>query len=226
VGGATPGFAPEGIFPVLETFKKLPEKRQTAILNAAAHVFAKKGYYRANVSDICRRARISNGALYKYFKNKEDVFLATLHRTMDLVAKGEARYLPVSKPVFDLVYDLLEEVEAFAKEHADYIIIYLDLASPSMKAFSDRVSERMESSSRDFWMKIIEEGKRRGEIDRGLSSRIAAYALDNHVMLFMFSCVSPHYARRFDSYFAEEGKELKREERKRQLVESVRRLLT
>ncbi len=211
---------------MLETYKKLPKKKQIAILNAAAHVFATKGYYRANVSDICRRARISNGALYKYFKNKEDVYVATLHRTIDLIAEGQAKHLSIVKPVYELIYDLLAEVEAFARENPNYIVIYLDLGSPSMKAFSDSVSERMERPSRDFWVRIIEEGKRRGEVDKRLSSKIAAYALDNHVMLFMFSCVSPHYARRFNSYFTEEGKDLKSEDRKRLIIESIRRLLT
>jgi AcrR family transcriptional regulator len=210
---------------VLETYKKLPKRKQTAILNAAAHVFATKGYYRANVSDICRRARISNGALYKYFKNKEDVYVTTLHRMIDLLAEGQARYLPVAKPVCDLIYDLLTEVEAFAKDHPNDIIIYLDLGSPSMKSFSERVSERIERPSRDFWVRIIEEGKQRGEVDRSLNSESAAYDLDNHVMLFMFSCVSPHYARRFNSYFAREGGNLESRETKRLIMESIRRLL-
>lgn len=211
---------------MLETYKKLPKKKQTAILNAAAHVFATKGYYRANVSDICGMARISNGALYKYFKNKEDVYVATLHRTIDLIAEGQARYWPVAKPVCDLIHDLLTEVETFARDHPNYIVIYLDLGSPSMKSFSDSVSERMERPSRDFWVRIIEEGKQRGEVDKSLNSESAAYDLDNHVMLFMFSCVSPHYARRFNSYFARKGENLESSEIKRLIMESVRRLLT
>jgi AcrR family transcriptional regulator len=211
---------------VLETYKRLPKKKQTAILNAAAHVFATRGYYRANVSDICREARISNGALYKYFKNKEDVYLAALHRTIDLIGEAQARYLPVTKPVLELLYELLTEVETFASENPDYIVIYLDLGSPSMKAFSGPVSERMERPSRDFWVRIIEEGKQRGEVGKDLNSEIAAYELDNHVMLFMFSCVSPHYARRFNSYFAKEGTELESEEMKGLIIEAIRRILT
>ncbi len=209
-----------------ETFKRLPEKKRIGILNAAAHVFATKGYYRANVSDICRRARISNGALYKYFKNKEDVYVATLNRTIDLIAEEQARYLPVSKPVLDLIQDLLTKVEAFAKEHPNYIVIYLDLGSPSMKSFSESVSERMERPSRDFWVRIIEEGKRRGEVEKSLKSESAAYDIDNQIMLFMFSRVSPHYARRFNSYFAKQGNKLSSEETKRVIIESIRRLLT
>jgi TetR/AcrR family transcriptional regulator len=211
---------------MLETFKKLPPKKQTSILNAAAHVFSAKGYYRANVSDICRRARISNGALYKYFKNKEDVYLAALDRTADLISEGQARHLPISKSIYDVIYDLLLDVEAFAGTHPNYIVIYLDLGSPSMKNFSDSFSDRIERPSRDFWVAVVEEGKRRGEVAKGLRSEIAAYAIDNHVMLFMFSCVSLHYARRFNSYFAHQGKDLTKDEKRRLVIESIRRLLT
>jgi AcrR family transcriptional regulator len=211
---------------MLETFKKLPAKKQISILNAAAHVFATKGYYRANVSDICKRARISNGALYKYFRNKEDVYVSTLNRTIDLFVRGQARYLPVTRSAYDVIHDLLADVEVLARESPEYIVIYLDLGSPSMKGFSAAVSEGIERPSRDFWVAIVEEAKRRGEIDRRLSSEIAAYAIDNHVMLYMFSCVSPHYARRFKSYFAGEGKDPTSEEKRRLVIESIRRLLS
>jgi AcrR family transcriptional regulator len=210
---------------MLDTFKKLPEKKQITILNAAAHVFAEKGYYRANVSDICDRAGISNGALYKYFRNKEDVYVATLHRTIDLIAEGQARYLPVGKPVLELIYDILTEVETFAEVHPNYIVIYLDLGSPSLRSFSEPVSERMERPSRDFWVRIIEEGKQRGEVNKELNSESAAYDLDNHIMLFMFSCVSPHYARRFNSYFTKGGQSLQREDVKKLIINSIGRLL-
>ena len=209
-----------------ETFKKLPEKKQTQILNAAARVFARKGYDRANVSDICRKARISNGALYKYFRNKEEVYLATLHRMVGLFSETQAKYLPVNKSIYEVIHDMLKEVESFAQSHSDYIVIYLDLGSPSMKRFSDAVSERIERPSRDFWVKLVEEGKRRGEVDTKLNSEIAAYAVDNHSMLFMFSCVSPHYGRRFDSYFAPEAKKIEPKDKKQLTIESIRKLLT
>ncbi len=95
-----------------------------------------------------------------------------------------------------------------------------------MKKFSDAMSERIEASSRDAWIQLAEAGQRRGEIDRRLESRMAAYAIDNHVMLFMFSCVSPHYSRRIDSYFAAHRGSLSKEEKRRIIIESLRRLLS
>ncbi len=51
--------------------------RQTraSLLEAAREVFREQGYYSASVSEICRRSRMSQGAFYQYFKNKEQALL-------------------------------------------------------------------------------------------------------------------------------------------------------
>ena len=103
---------------MLKTFKNLPEKKQNAILNAAARVFATKGYYRANVADICKRARISNGALYKYFKNKEAVYVSVLDRVVELFARVEQAHSDITKSVFVVLYDILQEAKVRAKTDA------------------------------------------------------------------------------------------------------------
>jgi len=209
-----------------DTFKKLPEKKQTQILDAAAHVFARKGYDAANVSDICKKARISNGALYKYFKNKEDLFATTLRRVGELFESMEVQYGAVRKSVYDVLLDILKDVIDVTSKHPDYIALYLELGSPSMKHFSQLLSHRLEEPTRDFWVDLVEEGKKRGEIDKELSSRVAAYSIDNHVMTFMFSLVSPHYLRRFECYLSTELKDPSKEEKARLTIRSLKRLLT
>lgn len=51
---------------------KAEKKKQ--ILEAALEVFIAKGYHNVNVSDIARQAGISKGALYIYFKSREELF--------------------------------------------------------------------------------------------------------------------------------------------------------
>ncbi len=209
-----------------DTFKKLPEKRRAQILDAAAYVFARKGYAAANVSAICKKARISNGALYKYFKNKEDLFATTLSRIGVLFASIGGQYGAIRKSVYDVLNDILKDVIDLTSQNQDYIALYLELGSPSMKHFSQLLSHPLEEPARDFWVYLVEEGKKRGEIDKKLSSRMAAYSVDNHVMTFMFSLVSPHYLRRFESYFSTELKDLSDEEKARMTIRSLKRLLT
>ena len=51
-------------------------KKRYQIIEAAAQVFAKKGYSGAVVADIALVARVGKGTVYEYFDSKEDLFFA------------------------------------------------------------------------------------------------------------------------------------------------------
>lgn len=60
--------------------RALVRERQQQILQAAAAVFAEKGFAHATIRDIARAAGVSEGSIYLYFKNKQDL-LVHLPRT-------------------------------------------------------------------------------------------------------------------------------------------------
>lgn len=48
------------------------------ILAAAIELFSEKGYHNVSMHEIAERAEFSIGTLYKYFKNKEDLYKALM----------------------------------------------------------------------------------------------------------------------------------------------------
>lgn len=50
-------------------------ERQKQILDAAARVFSEKGFAHATIRDIARAAGVSDGTIYLYFKNKQDLLV-------------------------------------------------------------------------------------------------------------------------------------------------------
>jgi AcrR family transcriptional regulator len=56
------------------------EHTRSLLLDAAEEVFAEKGFMPATLDDIAKAAGYSKGAIYKYFSNKEDLFLAATDR--------------------------------------------------------------------------------------------------------------------------------------------------
>lgn len=55
---------------------KQKAKRKDQIIEAAAQIFAQKGYSGAIMADIAIQANIGKGTIYEYFKSKEDLFFA------------------------------------------------------------------------------------------------------------------------------------------------------
>ena len=57
------------------------EDRRTAILDAARHEFARKGFRGAGTADIAARCGCSEPMLYKHFASKQELFAAVLTHT-------------------------------------------------------------------------------------------------------------------------------------------------
>jgi len=58
--------------------RKLTDSKRQAILKAAAAVFAQKGFHGTLVDAVAARAGIGKGTVYRYFRNKEDLFFSIL----------------------------------------------------------------------------------------------------------------------------------------------------
>jgi AcrR family transcriptional regulator len=59
-------------------FRRRKAERPAEITRAALATFAEKGYEGTRVSDVARRAGISKGLLYRYFRTKEELFKAVI----------------------------------------------------------------------------------------------------------------------------------------------------
>ncbi len=59
-------------------FRRRKEDRPQEITAAALAAFAEKGYAATRVDDVARRAGVSKGLLYLYFKTKEELFKAVI----------------------------------------------------------------------------------------------------------------------------------------------------
>lgn len=56
------------------------EERRRQILDAAAVVFAKRGYHRARTREIAQQAGVAEGTIYRHFKSKEDLLISLVAR--------------------------------------------------------------------------------------------------------------------------------------------------
>lgn len=65
----------------------LAQRRRQQILDAARECFRERGFRQTTIEEICAEARISPGALYRYFDSKTDIIAAI---ALDARAEAEA----------------------------------------------------------------------------------------------------------------------------------------
>ncbi|MGB0916238.1 MAG: TetR/AcrR family transcriptional regulator [Flavobacteriales bacterium] len=80
-----------------EQFAEIREERKHQILDAALHVFAEDSYHGASISAVARRAGISKGLIYNYFKSKEEILISLVVDVFDEVM--EQLDLNLDKPL-------------------------------------------------------------------------------------------------------------------------------
>jgi len=89
---------------------ELIEKRRAQIVAAATRLFASQGYFRTTIKDIAGLAGISQGGIYQYVSEKEDVLLLVLFDVLDTYA----REVPVA---IDGIADPLERCIAAVRTY-------------------------------------------------------------------------------------------------------------
>lgn len=64
--------------------ERLKQEREERILEAAAAVFADKGFHQATIRDIAELADVADGTIYNYFDNKFDLLVGLMARIAEL----------------------------------------------------------------------------------------------------------------------------------------------
>ena len=98
--------------------------RRDQILAAAVRCVAREGFHKTTMADVIREADLSAGAVYLYFRGKDDIIRALAERSIGrvahvLVAMQEQQ--PVVRPE-DALQAALEELLSTAGEAADDLL--------------------------------------------------------------------------------------------------------
>ena len=99
------------------------EETRKALIAAGRHLFARHGYAGVSIEDVVVRARVTRGALYHHFADKQDLFRAILEAVeTDLVDEVRRALEEVSDPWQSLVSGLQAFLTAATKPAALRIV--------------------------------------------------------------------------------------------------------
>lgn len=179
------------------TFDNISPEKRSRILKAATNEFAVNGFENANINTIAKKAEVSVGSLYKYFENKQDLFLTVIHHS---IAKMEdlLNGLAVSnEDILVKVEKIIREIQSFSKENAVLLKLYNAMTAENNPRLASQFAYEMEAITARIYRLAIEEGKKNGDVREDLDSAYAAFMIDNLFMSLQFSYSCDYYKERF-----------------------------
>ena len=130
---------------------KAPEERRREILAAAAVVFAEQGYRCTDMDRIAEQAGVGKGTVYRFFTNKETLFMATVEAAVDDLSAyvnsaveqledpleqlrlGISRYLEFFECNPGTVELFIQERSEFRRESKPMYFVYQDIHGEAWK---------------------------------------------------------------------------------------------
>ncbi len=105
------------------------------LLEAAARVFARKGYSGASVGDIAVEAGYTHGAVYSQFRNKQDLYYALYEQTTNRRAEQIAEvFLSADGSLRERMRVVTDWSMADLREHPEWFLLHMEFLFAAARA--------------------------------------------------------------------------------------------
>jgi AcrR family transcriptional regulator len=130
------------------------------IIHAALDVFSVQGYSKASIRDIAKKAGISVGGIYLYFRNKEELYRNLINEGRRDVGARIATTVQEAKSATQALSNFLAIHLEFARKHRDFILLHL---REHGFAFGMNEKKQFFKTQRELIEKILIRGMQAGE---------------------------------------------------------------
>jgi AcrR family transcriptional regulator len=143
------------------------ERRREAILKSARRDFMKKGFKSVTVDSIAQRAQLSKGAIYLYFKSKEEIYAQVLIRDIEKFHDRVADIFHGGDTASEVLVRFAQiYTEFFLNERELFRILMTFMVQPNPQNISEQINDhiiRTTNKTIGIIEKIFQNGIENGE---------------------------------------------------------------
>jgi len=165
----------------------LVRRRRLEIIQAARKVFARYGYRRARVEQVCEALGVGKGTVYRYFGTKKALFMAVANWGMEKLVEDILRHTTKAKHPLEKIECAVRAYLEFFDTHWDIIEIFQqergefrDEFKPTYLVYRDANIGRMEVVLRDA-------------ISRGIVRPMDAAGASRLLSELLYGIIQTHY---------------------------------
>lgn len=189
---------------ILEAFNRISEEKRNRIFDAAINEFAEHGFESTNINNIAQNAGVSIGSMYKYFKNKEELYLAIIHFGVESLKGILEETISGEEDLFGKIEKIIKAIQSYSRSNINLTKVYNQMTNESHSGLVWEIVSDMEGVTAQLYSSLIEEAKAAGAVRNDADSKLFAYFLDNLFILLQFSYSCEYYKERLKMFVGED----------------------
>jgi TetR/AcrR family transcriptional regulator, fatty acid metabolism regulator protein len=148
------------------------EDKRRLILEAAVHVFARKGFHTCRVGDIAEEAGVAHGLLYHYFSSKDEVLETIFKETWADILAAARMVEETDEPARDRLSGVAKILLRSWRRDPDLVRVVIReiVRSPELQRRIGDIHEAFAAIER-----IVARGQEQGEFRDDLEPRFASF---------------------------------------------------
>lgn len=185
-------------------YKKLDDEKLKSLILAGIDEFSEKGLSGANLKNISKNANLSVGVIYKYYKDKNSLFIACVHYSLqilqnllDNILKNENDFKLCIKKIIHVTIQSSENQNTINK-------MYNTISSREADAFAVELAKEIEGVSAKVYTDLIKKAQADGKCCINANPALFAFIFDSILMMVQFSYSCDYYKERLKLYCGEE----------------------
>ncbi len=181
-------------------FNRLDDKKKENILSVSMKEFSDNGFKSANINIIAEKARVSVGAMYKYFDSKRALYLACLEWSLIRLSSKIGGVIDSETDLFIIIERIIQVIQDSRIENEQFNKLYYEMATESNAEFAMLISGQIEGVTSNLYAAYLKEAQNSGLIRQDLDPRFFAFFIDNLFMMLQFSYSCEYYKDRMQLY--------------------------
>ncbi|MDF2987088.1 MAG: Transcriptional regulator, AcrR-family [Eubacterium sp.] len=187
-----------------ESFRKISEEKRKAVLDSAVQEFSEYGFTSANINRIAENAGVSVGSIYKYFDNKEDMFLTIVHFAVDTLKTVLNEIIQSDETFEGRIEKIIKAIQSYSRTNVYLTKLYNEMTTESHSNLVWKIVSDMESTTAGMYISFIREAQEKGWVKKDLDPKLFAFFMDNLFVLLQFSYSCEYYKERLKIYVGED----------------------
>jgi TetR/AcrR family transcriptional regulator len=149
------------VLELFSAFEKQPQEKKDLIIKVAIEEFVKNGYEKTSTDIITRRAGISKGILFHYFKSKKNLYLYLVNYVKDLLTEKTMKALSEiqSDDFFERIKKIVlakQKVTAEYLQEAQFIMdAFINPPAAVKKEMEEIIKKHYETYQEDFLLEHV-----------------------------------------------------------------------